>query len=352
MVFGIHFSVQEMGSTDWKESDITDLVRVIDVVDGARDPLARITRELSSFVDGPLVLVRHDVTERGWGLEFFHLAGLSAQQSRRVSTSFTDMVARAPVQRNFTTFNPLWVEVERRNRLVVVDRAPESEAGLRIMREMGWFVARARQSVMLCDGPLLLGSLAAFRDEPYTLKEQMVFRRVLQPLRRRIRLERRLANRACPTGVDTMLEAIEAPAFILRGASIEHMNSAGAEWFESRGTELFALVAAASAGVACVGGTIVERFELGVPGECWGTLVMIRCAPAARDARVERAIRAWRLSSRQSEILTLIAEGLSNKDAAARMRVSLKTVEWHTGLLLKKARCETRPQLLARYWRL
>lgn len=337
---------------DWTTSDLSDFIRGIDVVSGKGDALASITTQLSTFVGGHIVLIRHDVTASGWNTEFFHLAGASPAVNEAIRSAFMKMMASVPINHRFTTFNPLWVEVEKRNHLVVLDRASEAEASLPIMRQMGSLVGNARQSVMLSDGPLLLGSLAAYRKQSFTRKEQMVFRRVIEPLRRRIRVERQLANRACPPGIDAMLEAIEAPAFIMRRASIEHVNSAGIDWLKDGGVDFFDLVAAASAGVRSVSGTLVEQFELGVPGDCWGTLIIVRAAPAQRNARVERAVRLWSLSRRQAEVLTLVTDGLVNKDIATRLRVSLKTVEWHVGILLSKAKADNRAQLVTRYWRL
>ena len=52
--------------------------------------------------------------------------------------------------------------------------------------------------------------------------------------------------------------------------------------------------------------------------------------PGAADAAFER------LSPRQREVLQLIAEGLTTKEVAARLGVSVKTAETHRALLMKR----------------
>ena len=43
-----------------------------------------------------------------------------------------------------------------------------------------------------------------------------------------------------------------------------------------------------------------------------------------------------RLTSRQIEVLQLIAEGFGNKEIADRLQISVKTVEFHRGRLMAK----------------
>lgn len=48
-----------------------------------------------------------------------------------------------------------------------------------------------------------------------------------------------------------------------------------------------------------------------------------------------------RLSSRQREIVQLVAEGKTNKEAAAILNVSIKTIETHRANVMKKLGCHT-----------
>jgi DNA-binding NarL/FixJ family response regulator len=52
------------------------------------------------------------------------------------------------------------------------------------------------------------------------------------------------------------------------------------------------------------------------------------------------------LTTREREILQLIAEGKSNKDVAAVLNLSLYTIETHRGNLMEKLGLHTVPELI------
>lgn len=52
------------------------------------------------------------------------------------------------------------------------------------------------------------------------------------------------------------------------------------------------------------------------------------------------------LTSREQEILSLIAKGYSNKEIAAQLVVSVKTVESHKARIMEKLHLKTRPELV------
>jgi LuxR family maltose regulon positive regulatory protein len=54
------------------------------------------------------------------------------------------------------------------------------------------------------------------------------------------------------------------------------------------------------------------------------------------------------LSEREREVLELISEGLSNKEVAGRMFISLRTVKWHTGNIYGKLGVNSRTQAVAK----
>ena len=53
-----------------------------------------------------------------------------------------------------------------------------------------------------------------------------------------------------------------------------------------------------------------------------------------------------RLTSREVEVLQLIAEGMANKETAAQLGISVKTVEAHRANMMKKMRVSNTAQLL------
>ena len=57
----------------------------------------------------------------------------------------------------------------------------------------------------------------------------------------------------------------------------------------------------------------------------------------------------YELSSREREILQLILAGQSNPEMAGNLYISESTVKFHIHNLLKKAGCENRVSLVARY---
>jgi non-specific serine/threonine protein kinase len=58
-----------------------------------------------------------------------------------------------------------------------------------------------------------------------------------------------------------------------------------------------------------------------------------------------RPVSADGLSEREREVATLVAEGLSNKEIATRLHVSVRTVESHVRHMLTKAGLVNRTQL-------
>ena len=66
----------------------------------------------------------------------------------------------------------------------------------------------------------------------------------------------------------------------------------------------------------------------------------------ARPDRVEGAAVFSGLSEREREVLTLIADGLSNTDIAARLAISEKTVRNHTSNLFDKLGVWSRAQAI------
>jgi DNA-binding CsgD family transcriptional regulator len=68
-----------------------------------------------------------------------------------------------------------------------------------------------------------------------------------------------------------------------------------------------------------------------------------RALPSPRDdAAVDRA-----LSSRERQVLALLADGLGNKQIAARLGISTNTVKTHVEVLFEKLRVSNRAEAVA-----
>jgi DNA-binding NarL/FixJ family response regulator len=66
---------------------------------------------------------------------------------------------------------------------------------------------------------------------------------------------------------------------------------------------------------------------------------------------LEQARLSWKLTRRQAEVLALLAQGQSNRLIASALTCSERTVELHIASLFKKAGCESRTALVAKFWR-
>jgi DNA-binding NarL/FixJ family response regulator len=66
-----------------------------------------------------------------------------------------------------------------------------------------------------------------------------------------------------------------------------------------------------------------------------------------RDAHVPPALRELGVTRREVEVLTLLADGLANKEIAARLYMSPRTVERHIANLTVKSERRTRSELIA-----
>ena len=99
-----------------------------------------------------------------------------------------------------------------------------------------------------------------------------------------------------------------------------------------------------------------EEFEIVGVGESTANvpldteLVLVARAPApivSRSTRVGRDTSTATLSRREQEILALLADGLVNKQIAARLGISTNTVKTHLELLFEKLGVTTRAEAVA-----
>ena len=76
-------------------------------------------------------------------------------------------------------------------------------------------------------------------------------------------------------------------------------------------------------------------------------LVLVARAPGAANTPVRDRIVGAGLTAREREVLTLLADGLGNKQIAARLGISTNTVKTHLELLFEKLGVSTRAQAVA-----
>jgi DNA-binding NarL/FixJ family response regulator len=83
-----------------------------------------------------------------------------------------------------------------------------------------------------------------------------------------------------------------------------------------------------------------EGFERHGLGELAARCTAIASPPTGRWAGLG-------ITSREAEVLGLVADGLANKQIAERLTLSVRTVEKHMESLLRKTGCASRTQLVA-----
>jgi DNA-binding NarL/FixJ family response regulator len=76
-------------------------------------------------------------------------------------------------------------------------------------------------------------------------------------------------------------------------------------------------------------------------------IVLVARAPGPAQAPVRDRIVGAGLTNREREVLTLLADGLGNKQIAARLGISTNTVKTHLELLFEKLDVSTRAQAVA-----
>ncbi len=70
--------------------------------------------------------------------------------------------------------------------------------------------------------------------------------------------------------------------------------------------------------------------------------------PTTAEAASADFIPGEALSSRELEVLTMLAEGMGNKEVATRLKISEHTVKFHVSSILGKLRVTTRGEAVAR----
>lgn len=202
--------------------------------------------------------------------------------------------------------------------------------------------------VLVCEGPVLLGWVGGFREEPFTRREQAALAALVVPLRRALALRRRLADAGLAgAGFASALEAIGAPSFVVsRNASIAHMNTAGSWLLERRRSDTLERLKNAIAGHEHA--SFVSRLEAPGTPECF--LVVLRDSGTTLEARLVMAVRNWGASEREIEVLRRLVAGDSNKEIAVKLGCSEVSVERRVTKLLRKAKCDGRSRLIATFW--
>jgi DNA-binding CsgD family transcriptional regulator len=92
--------------------------------------------------------------------------------------------------------------------------------------------------------------------------------------------------------------------------------------------------------------------RLAVPGHAPHFLIVVRSQGDRVGDAIKRAKHAWKLTTRETQVLACVASGQSNRAIADDLGLATRTIELHVTSLLSKAGAESRAQLIIALWEL
>lgn len=113
------------------------------------------------------------------------------------------------------------------------------------------------------------------------------------------------------------------------------------------GGEILTAIEAASAGLVALGAETLAAL-LPPRSSSASDELSERIAPFNEDAMAEEATPVESLTAREREVLDMLAEGLSNKEIAQRMKISEHTVKFHVAQIFAKFGVSTRTEAVMR----
>jgi DNA-binding CsgD family transcriptional regulator len=147
--------------------------------------------------------------------------------------------------------------------------------------------------------------------------------------------------------LDKALEAIAPPAFVLTcDGEILRANAPARQLLAQEGEAVGQSLARAISHGATE--TTWDLAPLGNEGDPAGFLAI--CRPPSRAKSIVQALpkarRSWKLTTRQIEVLDLVARGLTNDLIAEELMIGKGTVEFHLSAIFDKAGVSNRAMLI------
>ncbi|MGM0579018.1 MAG: helix-turn-helix transcriptional regulator [Myxococcota bacterium] len=290
----------------------------------------------------------------GWDVEFCHGAGM------RDPTAFGWEIAeyfRASDAQGLAYYHPSRPSRAQRNRVLDLDDLYRTGKPLpAVARDLypRFDLDRLDQlRVLVCDGPSMLTWLGAWREQPYTVRERMLFKGLVPAVRERLRLERAAGREAFEqVALDAALELFATPAWVVRwdgrNVRVLHANPAGIGALEARRQRVVERLrrTCASPGPA----QPLRLLRLGGPGHGDLRLLVERVPIEPPEPRLAAASARWGLTARERQVLAMLAAGTSNRTIGDALKIASRTVEAHVTAVLRKADVGSRSELVARFW--
>jgi DNA-binding CsgD family transcriptional regulator len=207
--------------------------------------------------------------------------------------------------------------------------------------------------ILICDGPVMLGYLSAFRSEPFSAGEGELYRTLVPALRHRLRLERQLGQHPVYlAALHASMEAMSTEAFLVRATQtsfeLVEANTLGrAALDRDRAGVTESLRTAIRSGAHPE--LSVTRLALSDLPPHYLVVRRVSTSPQL-EARVNVAVRDWRLTRKQAAVLERLVRGVANKVIALELGSAEGTIETHVTALLNKSGTDSRAELIARFW--
>jgi DNA-binding NarL/FixJ family response regulator len=252
----------------------------------------------------------------------------------------------------WTAFHPMRPEPKQRNVALTLSEVKEvtgvrTAAILTDVYARFGLLADDQLRVLICEGPSLLAWIGIFQSAPFDARQKRILSHLVAPIRRRLSAERLLEEAPSTRALlDAVLEALPAPVFVFdEDGVLREANKAGSAWLDTHRASRREILRQALRGRAPPGQFQVT--EVKVDAAVTRHLVVFRGDPSTAHAWRSAAL-VWGFSKRETEVLALLARGLTNRAIAADLAIAERTVEAHLTSMFEKAQVETRAELVVR----
>ena len=249
-------------------------------------------------------------------------------------------------------YDPLHPEGEQRNRALMLSEIHTHGPDTTCVIDEVWptlgIGGHDQLRALVCDGPVLLAWVGGFREDPFTRADRAALEALAHPMRRAFSLWRMLIDAGlAQASLGAALDALAVPAFVARrdgavlhaNASGRALHDAGPGDLRTRLRELISL--------GPQEGSVARIAGVGA-ADCF--LVIVRDAHDMAALRLGEVGQRWRITRREAEVLARVVAGDANKEIALKLGVHEGSVERHVTSLLRKALCDSRSRLVARFW--
>ncbi len=308
----------------------------------------RLASALSGLLGTSTLVYRASTAADRWGIEFLATAGNGGWgPSFRADLESFMQARREP----WGYFDPLRPQADQQNTVVCHGSDEVQATPVAGLHRAHGMVGMSEMRMLVCDGPMLLAWVGGYK-ESFDAQDAWMIRRFGLLTRRTLRLARMLPSGIPWQGIEAVLDALETDAFIVRAdGCIELANRVGARRLAADGRAVGRDITASLARSSDERPFDIHPFGPARSDSRRLFLLTRSSSPAAvLDARVASARERWKLTPRQTMVVRLLAVGDGNKDIATKLCLALGSVERHVTQILRKARVESRLELVSRLW--